>query len=431
MRFSFLKNTQAIYLLLFPFFIISLFAFVSCSSSEETTKIIEQPVPEVKKELVIPDFDKPIRVLISEKKNENQIKFQNAAAIYSEGSLITKIKSKDKITFKIKNDKIVMSFGNKSFTRENFSILPIETDGTINFDAKKYSDSIRVTSNAGKILIINYVSPDEYLTGVVASEMGNLSKKENIEALKAMMLCAKSFTFEKIKTAKPDYDVYSDIKDQLFNGVGNLNSTIREAYDSTKNLYLTFDDELAQVYYFSSCGGYTEDCKNVLPNCSSSYLSGVKDGEEPYCKISPSFNWQETITKKQMINSLVSAGYIEEGKWKIKEFSIQSRFISGRISELLVVVQSNDENRKEFILSGNKIRYAIKTSDGAILKSANFDIEAKYENQELVAVKLKGKGNGHGVGLCQWGAIGMARQGKKFDEIIAHYFNGIKITSKE
>jgi stage II sporulation protein D len=376
-------------------------------------------------------LDRPIRVLISEKQKENQIKFQNPAAIYSEGSLITKIKSKDKITFEIKNDILVMQLGNKSFTRETFSILPNETDQTINFEGKKYSDSIRVTSNTGKILTINYVSPDEYLMGVLVSEMGNLSKKENLEALKAMMLCAKSFTFEKIRSAKTDYDVYSDIKDQLFNGVGNLNSTIREAYDSTKNLYLTFNDELAQVYYFSSCGGYTEDCKNVLPNCTSSYLQGVKDGEEPYCKISPSFSWQETITKKQLINSLVDADYIEDSKSKIKEFVIQSRYVSGRISELLLVLQGNNGERKEFILSGNKIRYAIKNSNGAILKSANFDIEAKYENQEITAVKLRGKGNGHGVGLCQWGAIGMAREGKKFDEIIAHYFNGVKITSKE
>jgi len=246
-----------------------------------------------------------------------------------------------------------------------------------------------------------------------------------------MMLCVKSFTFEKLKETKSDFDVYSDIKDQMFNGIVNLNSTIRAANDSTKNLFLTFNDELAQVYYFSSCGGYTEDCKNVLPNCTSSYLAGVKDGEEPYCKISPSFNWQETITRKQIINSLEDAGYIKEDTWKIKEFSIQSRYVSGRISELLVVLEGNDNGRKEFILSGNKIRYAIKTSKGVILKSANFDVEVKYADQEIEAVKLKGKGNGHGVGLCQWGAIGMARAGKKYDEIINHYFPGIKITSQE
>lgn len=431
MRFSFQKNTLQSYILNSFFFIVSSFILFSCSSSEETTKKIEQPTPEIKKELVLPDFSRPVRVLISEKQKENQIKFQSSAEVYFEGALLTELKTKDKADFTIKNDKIVLTIGRKSFTREHFCILPTEANGTISFDGKKYSDSIKIIQKDNKVLIINYVNIDNYLMGVLSAEMGNLTKKENLEALKALMLCVKSFTIDNLEEAKPDFDVYSDIKDQLFKGIGDLNSTIREASDLTKNLYLTFDKKLAQVYYFSSCGGYTESCKNVLPNCSSEYLTGVKDGEEPYCKNSPSFNWQETFTKKQLINSLVESNYIEQGKWKVKEFSIQSRYTSGRISELLVVVDGNNAGRKEFILSGNKIRYALKTPKGGILKSANFDVEAKYENQEIEAVKLKGKGNGHGVGLCQWGAIGMARSGKKFDEIIAHYFPGLTITSKE
>jgi len=431
LRFSLRKNTFLAYLLFLSFFLISAFAFISCSSSEETTDKTIQPQAEVKEKLVLPDLTNPVRVLISEKSSDAQIKFTNGIVVKSDGEPVVEINAKNKIGLKAKDGKIELTIGKKSYTRDNFTLLPSTASGSIDFDGKKYPDSIKIISKEDKILLINYVGFDNYVMCVISAEMGNLTKKENLEALKALSLCVKCFVIDNLKESKTNFDVYNDIKDQLFNGIGNINSNVREAYDSTKNLFLTYQNELAQVYYFSSCGGYTENCVNVLPNCSSPYLIGVKDGDEPYCRISPSFSWEETYTKKQIVKFLVDSKYIEEGNWKLKEFSVQSRYASGRISELLIVVENKNGERKEFVLSGNKIRYVIKTNKDGILKSANFDIEAKYINQEIDAVKLKGKGNGHGVGLCQWGAIGQARAGRKFDDILRHYFPGIELTSKE
>ena len=105
---------------------------------------------------------------------------------------------------------------------------------------------------------------------------------------------------------------------------------------------------------------------------------------------------------------------------------VKSRFNSGRVSELDIIVNNGEEIQKTIFLLGNQIRSIIRSSDDkSILKSTLFNINLDDENN----IVITGKGNGHGVGLCQWGAIGQSKKGIDYKEILNHYFPGTDIKS--
>ena len=103
---------------------------------------------------------------------------------------------------------------------------------------------------------------------------------------------------------------------------------------------------------------------------------------------------------------------------------IKSRFNSGRVNELDIIVNDGEEIQKTIFLVGNQIRSIIRSGDGkSILKSTLFNINID-KNKNIV---ITGKGNGHGVGLCQWGAIGQSKKGIDYEAILNHYFPGTTI----
>jgi stage II sporulation protein D len=103
----------------------------------------------------------------------------------------------------------------------------------------------------------------------------------------------------------------------------------------------------------------------------------------------------------------------------VDDIYISSRFESGRVNELEIIL-SGDTGRKEVLLYGNDLRWRIRTAkNNSVLWSTLFNVERSGNE-----ITLNGKGFGHGVGLCQWGAIGQSRQGKNYKQILAHYFPG-------
>jgi stage II sporulation protein D len=155
-------------------------------------------------------------------------------------------------------------------------------------------------------------------------------------------------------------------------------------------------------------------------------LIGVEDGDEAYCKISPRYEWTEKYTESIFIERLYKAKLIESKKYKLSDVKVKSRFNSGRVNELDIIVNNGEEIQKTIFLLGNQIRSIIRSSDDkSILRSTLFNIYLDDENNIIIT----GKGNGHGVGLCQWGAIGQSKKGKDYKEILNHYFPGTNIKS--
>jgi len=378
----------------------------------------------VEPEIII---SKQIRVLIESSLPKNEITFTIPSELRLEDSVLTTVKAKEKIKFETKDQNIELVIGNKRFVNQYFDFIP-KSKQNLDYNKKTYTGKLRLTFYGNQVGLVNILDLEDYIKSVVASELGKLITQQNIEAVKATIVCVRNYSAMKIKEGKDTYDVFDDERDQLYNGSVKGNSVLDKAMESTKNQILLFDNQIAYTFYFSSCGGFTEDCEHVFPNISESYMRGVKDGDGPYCKISPSFNWEETYNEKQIISLLVQAGYLESNDWHLIDIGIESRYLSERVNDLNILVKDEQGEDKQIDLQGNSIRSVIKTNKGkSLLKSTVFDVAVKKKNNKIEEIKFIGKGNGHGVGLCQWGAIGQAKAGKNYREILEFYFPGTKL----
>ena len=272
--------------------------------------------------------------------------------------------------------------------------------------------------------MLNILPIEEYLKGVIPREMPVGKGNEYYEALKAFIICARTYTISKKEEKKNTFDVFSDTRDQVYGGCGIENDIMNSLVDDTRGLILTYEGKPAATLYHSTCGGYTEDVKNVFPQINAPYLSGVKDGNKPYCSISPKFTWTEKYDEQSFIQRFVSSGYLDNADYSFSGVNINSVFKSGRIDELEVNFLNRLNELKTVELHGNNIRYVIRRADNkSILESSNFDINQDSLNN----IVITGRGYGHGVGLCQWGALAQSKQGRTYEEILSFYYPGTEV----
>ncbi|MCZ7612644.1 MAG: SpoIID/LytB domain-containing protein [Ignavibacteriaceae bacterium] len=270
------------------------------------------------------------------------------------------------------------------------------------------------------INVINIINLEDYVKGVLAKEMPIGKNEENLEALKALAICVRTYALQKVKNGNVYFDLYADTRDQVYGGADAENPVSNKAVEQTNNMILKFEDNPALVYYHSTCGGYTENSQNVFTKEHLPYLSGIKDGSDPYCKISPRFEWKETYSKELIIERLKAYSLLNNNNYTLKDIIILSTFDSGRINELEFKVVDTNGNEKSIVVKGNEIRNVLRTANGkSILWSNMFELIVSSDSVELI-----GKGFGHGVGLCQWGAISLSKMGWSYEDILDHYYPG-------
>ena len=387
-----------------------------CSASK---KYVEN---ETNSDINLKDNSSLIRVLLDEKLNSYSYTVDDPAVIKNELKIITHVDKGNILKFTSDGNMVRLVLDDKSYSSKFFQVLP-ENSRIIKVSNKNYKGAFRIASQNNKLQIINTLSLEEYIKGVVPMEMPNGKGTENFEVLKAFSICARTYAIKKINS-KSNYDIFSDVRDQVYGGESSEKILSNKAVDETRGLILTYQNTPAATFYHSTCGGYTEDGTNVFQTKNAPYLQSIKDGDEPLCSISPKFTWTELYSDTEFIKRLRTAGLISGPDWKLEKINVNSRFRSGRVNELQITLLDNSGKDKAVKLYGNNIRKIIKKSDdSSILNSTYFDISITGKNNVLIT----GKGNGHGVGLCQWGAINLSRQGKDFVYILSHYYPGTKI----
>ncbi len=367
-----------------------------------------------------------IRVLLDEQ--PDNYKFMTEAPLYLKdgNSYLAKVTPGNTLSISNSGSQVEVEIDGKYFKGEDLQLVSESPDDPVTYKGNSYRGVINIISDGTELRIINLLSVEQYLKGVIPREMPSGKGNEYYEALKAFAICARTYTVSKINENKKLFDVFADTRDQVYGGSKIEKEIINNVVDETRGLILTYDDKPAVTFYHSTCGGYTEDAKNVFPNMELPYLKVVKDGDEPYCAISPKFTWTEVLSEKSFIQRLVSSGYLDGSDYSVKDININSTFKSGRINELEINLSDNNNKARSIKLYGNKIRYVIRTGDNkSILESNNFNI--KKDSQDNIVIN--GKGYGHGVGLCQWGALAQSRNGKSYEEILSFYYPGTKIES--
>lgn len=296
-------------------------------------------------------------------------------------------------------------------------------------DGKRYGGALEIVlSQDRKFLVaLNVIHLEDYLKGVVPSEMGKREKNE-LEALKAQAIAARTYALSKIGQYDGSYDLKATIYDQVYQGMENEDALVNQAVDQTRGMVLSYQGKLIEAYYHANCGGRTESLEEVWEGEGKPYLLSVDDDE--FCTWAKNYRWEEEWDRQELeqrlLEFLSGEGKISlENFGKLTDLKIVQSTPSGRVKLLIA-----DTDKGSFEIEKDKIRWALKRakSKEAILPSTLFELEMiRNMDGTLAKVKAVGRGNGHGIGMCQTGAIGMARKGYSYSEILAHYYPATKV----
>lgn len=365
------------------------------------------------------NLENQIRVLLDDNIAELSYNVKQPILLYEADKKIAIINKGNILKASTHGEGVKVVVRNKEYTSIYFQVKPAEDNANpISYKKRQVRGTLSIINLNGKIAVINNLNLEEYLKGVLPVEMGVKGKREYLECLKAFAITARTYAVERINKSKPYFDVYADVRDQVYAGAHVETLLDNEAVESTKGLVLTYDNQIATVFYHSTCGGVTEDVQNVFTPKSIPYLISQKC-DDNNCKISPSFNWTETYSSGKILSLLKQKGAIEDESAAIISFEATERFPSGRIKLLKIVL--SDES--QIFIPHKEIRQTFKRAENnGILRSTNFQISNQRSGRNIVHITLTGKGNGHGVGMCQWGAIALSKNGSNLNQILSLYF---------
>jgi stage II sporulation protein D len=308
-----------------------------------------------------------------------------------------------------------------------------DADGTLRFNGRRYRGELLVRASGGELMVINRVRMDDYVRGVVPLEIGT-NAASDLAAVEAQAVAARSYAYTRLAGPSRPYDLVATVQDQVYGGVNAESRTGNLAVENTAGLVLQYGGRAVSAPYHATCGGSTaapEDSWNVG---SEPYLRRVSDQipgtNRYYCDWAPKFRWTRSYTASQLRASV--ARYVRTlpggagGITSVRNVRVAEVTPAGRVGTLAV-----DTDRGSWSLRGNQIRLALRLPSGGMLYSTYFSVDADVSGGEVRSLELHGGGNGHGIGMCQTGAIGRARAGQGFRTILATYYPGTSVGAVE
>ena len=346
----------------------------------------------------------------------------SSAAIRSESIRVAIIKGADEITIDAEGLLAADEKGNPVPLNAPFSLrrgssstfyaagrglkrLTVSAPAKISINGKSYRGLLDFYPTEKGVLVVNELPVEEYLVGLINCEISSLWP---VEAVKAQAVIARSYAiYQKDARRGARYHLESSVMDQVYNGADIEDSRAARAVEETAGEVLTYSGGVIQAFYHSNCGGHTEASLNVW-GAELPYLQGV---ECRYCLSASSARWELKLPLKKIESFLKAAGYQASALSSIKA-GVTNR--NGRLQDLTISTSKGD-----FAISAVNFRKAVGYS---VIKSTNFSV--RMRGDELL---FSGFGNGHGVGLCQWGSKERAGDGFNYREILSYYYPGVRI----
>jgi len=307
-----------------------------------------------------------------------------------------------------------------------------EGGAPISVGARSFRGELLLYGGDTSVVVVNRLSIDDYVRGVVALEIGRRPWSDSA-AVQAQAVTARSYAYTHLESdvTRP-YDVTSGVLDQVYGGLTAENEVANRAIESTRGLVLKYAGRIVNAPYSSTCGGTTAAQSEIWRAGDEPYLVRVSDRvpgtDRFYCDIAPRYSWTRTLDS-QTLNAAL-AQYLSNytnvpgrAPGRARNVSVASRTPSGRVAILTVTT-----DRGNFSLRGNDMRYVLREPRGEMLNSTYFSVETSANlDGTLERLTLRGSGYGHGVGMCQWGAIGRARAGQDFRTILRSYYPGTTV----
>jgi stage II sporulation protein D len=293
----------------------------------------------------------------------------------------------------------------------------------------------------GKLTLASRLSLETYLLGVVPAEIGQLDDGL-VEAGRAQAVAARSYTlFYRGRRATEGFDLYGTVEDQVYVSIEGERPLASRVVESTSGELALYDGQPIRANYYSTCGGITADVWEAWPADPLPYLTshrdrtaegaGVNAGFD-FCATSPYFRWREEWSASEFLGNLrrygptFSVHLPAGGLGRLVDVAVTSRSRSGRVWRLKVTTTTGS-----VVIPAYSLRQVLRRGGHpeAILRSSLFKIAVRRDpgTRRALAVVASGAGYGHGVGLCQVGALGMARAGRSADDILRFYYPGITL----
>jgi stage II sporulation protein D len=301
--------------------------------------------------------------------------------------------------------------------------------GDFQLKQRGYRGRLQVLVGGSGLRAINHVGLESYLPSVVGSEMPASWPQA---ALRAQAVAARTYALRQRKPADP-FDLSATVSSQVYKGVDAETPSTREAVLSTRGQVLMYGSSLANAVFHSSSGGATENSGDLWSQ-QLPYLVSVPDFDQA----SPVQAWQQRLEPEQLQQAFAEIG----GAQRIDVLSTTS---TGRVRQARVsgpsgtLVVSGAQLRSRLGLRSTMVRFELVPSELAASELAalpplpllpeqyevgGFQPQVQLPLPSLLAV---GRGYGHGVGMSQWGALGLAQRGQSYDQILRHYYRGTEL----
>lgn len=331
------------------------------------------------------------------------------------GSYTMGSEQKKQINFQEKDIVYISFFNDKVFVRnaeknlgffDSLYFYPQETNARIKLHliaddkiSRVYEGAFTIMPYFDQLLIINYISLSSYLAGVLEAECG--TEKEE-EYYMAHAIISRTYLFKNINRHLGEpYHLCDAVHCQVYKGRHSDENIFTAVQRTGDSVIMGPDTVLIDATFHSNCGGQTMNSQDVWVKAHP-YLVSVND---PWCRTASNANWTKRIPLDKWKAYLISAGIDET------ELSTAN----------MTFIQNS---RKKYYVVGKKQILLKNIRDDWNLKSTFFSVEIQGKD-----VLFKGRGYGHGVGLCQQGAQEMAKNGKNYEEIIHFYFKNVQIIS--
>lgn len=295
----------------------------------------------------------------------------------------------------------------KSFTTSRLLIKAASSQPIV-INGRFFNGDINlIKKDNGSLLVINRIDLEDYVKGILYHESSHYWP---LEALQAQAVVSRTYALYQMQENKlKDFDATSDIYSQVYGGKTSERFRTNEAVDNTRGQVITYDNKIIPAYFHATCGGHTEDA-SLLWNIDIPALKGVIC---VFCKDSPHFKWHHTLSLGEIEKKLSDGGYNIKN---IQAINILGKDKSGRITDLNIMALE-----KNIKISAKDFRNIIGPN---LIRSTNFQLN--LVDHDAV---FQGLGWGHGVGLCQWGAYFMAKQGYSYKNILKYYYPGTNVSS--
>lgn len=279
--------------------------------------------------------------------------------------------------------------------------------GQIYVNNRPYRGTIEIADGKDGLLVINEVAMEYYLAGIINHE---ISSRWHEDVIKTQAVIARTYAlFNRNKRAKNPWHVDSSVMGQVYGGSSSEDKAAVAAVRATAGEILMYGDEPALTVYHSNAGGKTDSAREVWSR-DYPYLVPV---ESPFDSGAPKYQWDYTATAAELGEKLRRSGK------KIGDpaaLEVLDTTGAGRVRVLAI----RDNEGQEARISGEELRSMLGYS---VIRSAIFDVE---QGAEMFV--FRGRGSGHGVGLSQWGAKGMAENGYSYRQILEHFYPGTELT---